>query len=89
MHVSNEFRDAFLQWVADTVSGRASIYDKVAVVGDEQVSIPKLLGRLSRCSDQLPSHDTWIVTDYPEIVGRGAWRTYKNAVRVVRAWRRQ
>jgi hypothetical protein len=89
MHAQGYIREAFLQWITDAVFGRASFSDKTIVVDDEPFAVSKLLGSLSNCSDQLPSSDAWIVADSPDIVGRRAWHTYKNAVRVVRAWRRQ
>jgi len=89
MHVKKYIRDAFLQWVADVGSGRASFNDTAVMADGEQFAVAKLLGSLSRCSAKLPGSDAWIVADNPEIVGQRAWHTYKNAVRVVRALRRQ
>jgi hypothetical protein len=88
MHASSEIRNVFLEWVGDLEVGRAAVNDAVVISEGEQFSIPKLLGSLSRCSDQLPGSDAWIVADNPDVVGRRAWHTYRNAVRVVRAMRR-
>ncbi len=89
MHAQGYVREAFEQWVTDAVFGRTSINDTVIIVGGESFTVRKLLGSLSRCSDILPSSFDWIVADNAEIVGQRAWRNYKNAVRVVSAWRRQ
>jgi hypothetical protein len=86
MHEQRYSKEAFEQWVTDVVFGHAGINDASVVVFDEHFAVPKLLRSSSRCSERLPSSFAWIVTDNRDVVGQRAWYTYKNAVRVVRAW---
>lgn len=83
--------EAFGEWLDAVQAGEASFKDSnFTLWNDEQVRIPRLLNSLANCNAGLGSMFDWLVEDYRgNLIGLKAWRTYANAVKVVRALRRQ
>ena len=90
MPTQEQTQNAFLEWMDATRLHQATWRDRCFIdAGGEEFVTIYLMGRLSSSTDALPADQTWIITDYPEFIGQHALPTYQNAVRVVRAQRRQ
>jgi hypothetical protein len=85
-----ETQQTFLEWIDAARSHQASYRDRCFTgASGKEFPTAYLMGVAAGSSDALPSAQRWIVSDYPEFIGRNALPTYHNAVRVVRAQRRQ
>lgn len=90
MESTESFRSAFLEWLDATKAGKASCRDRrYRDTSGKEFPTAYLLGFMAMNKATLPDDHTWIVTDNPDLIGLQAERTYENAVRVVRAQRRQ
>ena len=90
MPTQEQTQKAFLEWMDATRLHQATWRDRCFIdASSKEFVTADLMGRLSSSTDALPAEQSWIITDYPEFIGRHAMQTYQNAVRVVRAQRRQ
>lgn len=84
------YRSAFLEWIEAIKAKKASWRDRAFIDAHNQQSpTAYLMGFLANNTDMLPVEQNWVVTDYPELIGKNAAPTYQNAVRVVQARRHQ
>lgn len=88
MYAPGHVRGAFEEWLEATELRKASLLDNTFTLwSGEVIQIPKLLNQLSRCSAMTGA---WVIEQYRGcLIGEKAWRTYSNAVKVIRAIRRQ
>lgn len=90
MPTQEHFRTAFLEWIEAIKANKATCRDRFFIDAHNQQSpTAYLMGYVANSKEILPENHAWIVTDYPELIGRNAEQTYENAVRVVRARRQQ
>jgi hypothetical protein len=90
MQTHEQLRRAFLEWLDASRAHNASWRDRHFIAADgQEYPTAYLMGHLFTITDDLPPEQSWIVSQYPEFVGKQALPTYQNAVRVVRAQRRQ
>lgn len=90
MLAQEDLQRAFLEWMDASRAHQASCRDRCFIdAGGKEFPTAYLMGYLSSSMDDLPANHAWIVNDNREFAGQHAVRTYQNAVRVVRAQRRQ
>lgn len=90
MPSKEDTRTALLEWIDASRDHKASSRDRCFTDADgNEFPTAYLMGYWSNSTEPLPASHAWIVTGYQEFVGRNAAPTYQNAVRVVRAQRRQ
>ncbi len=90
MKSQETMRQAFFEWLTAARSHKASYRDRCFIdANGQEFPTAYLMGLVSDSTATLPAEYAWIIVDYPEFIGRNALQTYENAVRVVRAHRRQ
>ncbi len=90
MKSQEEIQQAFFEWITAARIHKASYRDRCFIdANGKEFPTAYLMGLTPDSSTPLPTEYAWIVTDYPEFIGQNALQTYENAVRVVRAHRRQ